>query len=75
MSVLIVGALGAAIALSLILLGLGASRNSFALEQSNYAQALANSCAEEALQHIRDATPFTGKVLPMILISSILRKY
>ena len=60
MSVLIVGAIGTAIAVSLILLGLGVSRNSFALEQSNQAKALANSCAEEALQQIRDSTPFTG---------------
>jgi hypothetical protein len=60
MSVLIVGAIGTAIAVSIILLGLGVSRNSFALEQSNQAKALANSCAEEALQQIRNSTPFTG---------------
>lgn len=60
MSVLIVGAIGATIATSLILLGLGVSRNSFALEQSSIARALANSCSEEALQQIRDSTPFTG---------------
>jgi len=60
MSVLIVSAIGTTIALSLILLGLGVSRNSFALEQSNQAKALANSCAEEALQQIRDLTPFAG---------------
>ena len=60
MSVLIVGAIGTAIALSLILLGRGVSRNSFALEQSNQAKALSNSCAEEALQQILNSTPFTG---------------
>ncbi len=59
-SVLVVGAAGIAIALSLILLGLGSSRTSFAVEQSNQAKALANVCAEEALQQIRDSTLFTG---------------
>lgn len=59
-SVLIVGAIGTAIAVSLILLGLSSSRTSFAIEQSNQAKALANSCAEEALQQIRDSTPYTG---------------
>jgi len=59
-TVLITGAIGVAIATSLLLLGLGSSRTSFALEQSNQAKALANACAEEALQQIRDSTPFTG---------------
>lgn len=59
-SVLVVGAVGVAITLSIILLGLGSSRTSFAVEQSNQARALANACAEEALQQIRSLTPFTG---------------
>ena len=59
-TVLISGAIGVAIATSLLLLGLGSSRTSFALEQSNQAKALANACSEEALQQIRDSTPFTG---------------
>ena len=52
LSVLVAGAVGVAIAVSLLLLGLGSSRNSFALEQSNQAKALANACAEEALQQM-----------------------
>jgi hypothetical protein len=60
MSVLIVGAIGLSISTSLILLGLGVSRNSLVLEQSGYARLLTNSCAEEALQQIRDSTPFSG---------------
>lgn len=59
-SVLVVGAVGVAITLSVILLGLGSSRTSFALEQSNQAKVLANACAEEALQQIEDSTPFTS---------------
>ena len=59
-SVLVVGAVGVAITISLILLGLGSSRTSFALEQSNQAKALTNACAEEAMQQIRDSMSFTG---------------
>ena len=59
-SVLAMGAVGIAIALSLILLGVGNARTSFAVEQTNQAKALANACAEEALQKIKDFTPFTG---------------
>src|SRR3990167_9131747 len=59
-SVLVVSAVGVAIALSLLLLGLGSSRTSFAVEQSNQAKALANACAEEALQKIRNSVPFEG---------------
>ncbi|MEX0917611.1 MAG: hypothetical protein WDZ93_00465 [Candidatus Paceibacterota bacterium] len=60
LSVLVVGAVGVTIATSLLLLGLGASRSSFAVEQSDQAKALANACAEEAMQQIRDSMPFTG---------------
>ena len=59
-SVLVVGAVGVAITTSMLLLGIGSSRTSFAYEQSNQVKALANACAEEALQQIRDSTPFTG---------------
>ena len=59
-TVLLIGAVGAAIAVSVIWLGLGRSKSSFALEQSNQAKALANACSEEALQQIRDVTAFTG---------------
>lgn len=59
-SVLVIGAVGVAITLSLIQLGLGSSRTSFAVEQSNQAKTLANACAEEALQQIRDSSSFTG---------------
>lgn len=59
-TVLLVGAVGAAIAVSVIWLGLGRGKSSLALEQSNQAKALANACTEEALQQIRDSTAFTG---------------
>ena len=60
LSVLIISAVATAIAVSLILLGLGSSRSSFSIFQSNQAKAVANACAETALQTIRDNTAFTG---------------
>lgn len=60
MSVLVVGAIAVAMTASLLLLGVGNSRTSFAVEQSNQAKALANACAEEALEQIRSSVSFTG---------------
>jgi hypothetical protein len=59
-SVLVVGAVGISITTSLLLLGLGSSRSSFAIQQSYQAHALANACIEEALQQIEDLTSFSG---------------
>lgn len=60
MSVLIVSSIGVSIALSLVLLGLGSSKSSLALERSTEARGLANACAEQALQEIRNSTAYTG---------------
>ncbi len=60
LSVLVIGAIGVAVGVSLILLGLSASRTSFSLEQSNQTKALANACAEKALQQIKDLPSFAG---------------
>ena len=59
-SVLIAGVIATAIATSLILFGLGASRTAFSLEQSNQAKALTNACVEEALERIQSSVSFTG---------------
>lgn len=59
-SVLVLGAVGTAITVSLLLLGLGASRNSFAYQQLYQAQALASACAEEGLGQVWSANSFTG---------------
>lgn len=58
--VLILGAVGVAIASSLLLFGIGTSRSAFAAEQSVQAQALANACAETALDTIRVTPAYTG---------------
>lgn len=53
-------AIGGAVAGSLILSGLGFSKTSLALDQSNQAKALANACMEEALQKLRETVYYTG---------------
>ena len=60
LSVLIVGAVGTAVTVSLLFLGLTASRTSFVVEQAAQARMLADACAEEALQQIRSSTAYTG---------------
>lgn len=60
LSVLIIGALGTAITVSLLVFGIDSSKTSRALEQSYQSKALAYACSEEALQHIKDSTSFTG---------------
>lgn len=59
-SVLVVSAVGLSIALSLLLLGLGSSRTSFALTQSIQARGLANACAEESLRKVKNSLSFSG---------------
>lgn len=59
-SVIIIGAAAVSVAVSLLLLGLGSSKTSFALEQSNQAKSLANACAEQALEIIRENPPYSG---------------
>ncbi len=59
-SVLVVGAIGVAVATTLILLGLSSSKTSFSYEQSAKAKSLASTCAEEALEQIRSLSSFSG---------------
>jgi len=66
MSVLILGAVGIAVVVSLIQLGLGSSRNSFAAEQSLYARGLADACTALALDHIRTNPGYVGTLNPLV---------
>lgn len=59
-SVLVTGAVGTVLAVALILLGLSSSRSSLSDQQAYQARGLANACAEEGLQQIRDVNSFTG---------------
>lgn len=59
LSVVIVGAIGVAIAVSMLLLGIGSSKSSLVLVQSQQAKALANACAEIALNGLRLSETYT----------------
>ena len=66
MSVLLIGAIGLVVGISLILLGLANSRTSFVLLQSNQAKALANACTEEKLQQLMTSSnDYTGGSLTL----------
>lgn len=60
LSVLVVGAIGIAVTSSLLLLGLSSSRTSLNYQQMYQAKNLANLCAEEGLEKIRENSLFTG---------------
>ena len=60
LAVIILGAVGTSIVTSIIFFGLGASLNSFSIEQSYQAKSLANACMEESMQQIRDNNSFVG---------------
>ena len=59
-SVIIVGAIAASIAVALLYLGAGDSKNAISHQQSERAKAAANACAEEALEQIRANGNFSG---------------
>lgn len=52
LSVIVVGAIGVAVLLSVMLSGISTSKTDFAVEQSGSAKVLASSCGEEALQKL-----------------------
>ncbi len=52
LSVIVIGAIGTAVMLSIMLLGISTSKTDFAVQQSGSAKVLASSCGEEALQKI-----------------------
>lgn len=60
LSVIVVGAIGTAIMLSVMLLGITTSKTDFAVQQSGNAKVLASSCGEEALQKILETGTTSG---------------
>lgn len=60
LGVLVVGAVGLAVALSIIISGTDSLRTTESIERSAKAKNLANACAEQAFQEIRNSTPFEG---------------
>ncbi|MCF7843440.1 hypothetical protein K9M47_00915 [Candidatus Gracilibacteria bacterium] len=59
-SVIILGAIGLGVTVSLLLSGLSSSRTNFQLQQKSEARAVASTCAEEALQQILDTGIISG---------------
>lgn len=59
-SVLILGAVGLAAVLSLILMGVSSSRSALAIQQSAQAKFLADTCIESGLEQIRESNSYTG---------------
>jgi hypothetical protein len=57
---LIAGAVATAVAVSLLLLGLGSSRNGLVITQSEQAMEIANSCSETALQNLVVSHSYSG---------------
>ena len=60
LTVLIVGAVAASIASSLLFLGADASRQVNVKDKSFQSMAISDACAEEALEKIRESGTFTG---------------
>ncbi len=60
MAVLIVGAIGTAVAISFLSRGIEASKNTASLEFSYQARLVADQCVELALQNIRNNTDYLG---------------
>ncbi|MEK7648951.1 MAG: hypothetical protein AAB400_03470, partial [Patescibacteria group bacterium] len=59
-AVIIVGAIGMAVAVALLLSGTDATRQSFTEEQSAQSGALRDACIEEALARIKNSSSYTG---------------
>ncbi len=66
MSVILVGALGVAIMVSIIAQGVTSTKTDFSLQQSGQARILATACAEEALQVVLE-TGTTSKTSSLVL--------
>lgn len=59
-TILIIGALAAAILSSLLLLGISSNQVSLSIQQSEEALALADACAEYALLKLRESPSYAG---------------
>jgi hypothetical protein len=60
LSVIIIGAVGAVIMLSVMLSGINSSKTDLALQQAGNAKVIAASCGEEALQKILETATTSG---------------
>ncbi len=60
MSVIVTSAVGIAIGVAILLLGVSSSQTSIVVEQSSHAKNLATACVEDALERIKELPSFTG---------------
>lgn len=60
LSILILAAVGVAVSVSLLYLSINAAQTAISVQESQEANALANTCAEIALQKLVTASSFTG---------------
>lgn len=60
LSVLVVGAIGATVAVSLLVLGVISSKSTLAHQQSLQARALADTCAHEAIERLTRDDTYAG---------------
>lgn len=60
LSVVLMGAIGSAITVGILVSGITSARSGLAKEQSMQARSLATACAEEALETIRESTSYVG---------------
>ena len=61
-SILIASAVSVAVVTSVLLLGVGSSKTRLAVEQSSKARSLTDTCAEIALENIRENSSYSGSV-------------
>ncbi len=61
LSVLVLSAIATTVAVTLLLTGTDASRETLIVQQSAAARSYVDACAEEALQQIHDDTTFLGQ--------------
>ena len=59
-TVMIVSAIGLTLVIAFVITATGRTKTAIVQENHAYALAYSTACAEEALQEIRDSTPFTG---------------
>lgn len=59
-SILIISAIAASLALTLVLIGIGSAKTGLTFGQARQSEQLATACAEEAMEKIRTDANFTG---------------
>ena len=65
LSVIVIGAIGVAVMMSVLLFGISSSKTDFALQQGGSAKTVASSCGEEALQRLLEtgSTSMSGSLV------------